>query len=153
MIDSTDRALLQRLQDDARVPNAEMARDLGMAASAVHQRVKKLEARGVIEGYGARLDASQVERGLLAFVFLSTAEPLGRFPVAEALAAMPEVLEVHDIAGEDCYLIKVRVADTDALHTLLRERLAAMELVRSTRTIIALRTLKETTVLPLPEPT
>ncbi len=149
MIDSIDAQLIDLLQANARMSNADLARRLEMAPSAVHQRVKKLEERGVVQGYGARVDPKALERGLLAFVFLRTEEPLGRPEVARAVAALPEVLELHDIAGDDCYLMKVRVAGTDDLHRFLHQELARVPLVRSTKTVIVLETHKETSVLPM----
>ena len=148
-IDTTDRRILEILQENARTPNAEIARRLDMAASAIHERIRKLEERGVIRGYGVRLDPTSVGAALVAFVLLRTDEKLGDQQVCGALAEMPEVLEVHDIAGEDCYLVKVRVRDTTHLHRLLRGRIAEIELVRSTRSIIVLETFKETEQLPL----
>ena len=149
MIDTTDLQLLDWLQDNARVSNADIARRLEMAPSAVLKRIRRLETHGVIEGYSARIEPRAIERGLCAFVHLRTDETLGSPSVAEALARMPEVLEVHDIAGEDCYLAKVRVRDTDELHELIRGRIAALDLVRSTSTTIVLKTFKETSALPV----
>jgi Lrp/AsnC family leucine-responsive transcriptional regulator len=151
MIDETDHRILTLLQDDARLPNAEIARRLGMAASAIHERIKKLEARGLIQGYEARLDPGPLGRKLLAFVFVRSDELPGQAVTGDALAAVPEVLEVHHIAGEDCYLAKVRCADTDELGRLLRERFGTIPSVRSTRTTIVLGTLKESGKLPLPD--
>jgi Lrp/AsnC family leucine-responsive transcriptional regulator len=151
MIDETDHQILTLLQDDARLPNAEIARRLGMAASAIHERVKKLEARGLIRGYEARLDPGPLGRKLLAFVFVGSDELPGQETTGGALAAIPEVLEVHHIAGEDCYLAKIRCADTEELGRLLRERFGTIPSVRSTRTTIVLGTLKESAKLPLPD--
>ena len=149
-IDDTDLRLLEELQAQARISNAELARRLEMAPSAIHQRVRRLEEQGVIQGYSTRLEPRSVRRGLLSFVHVRTSEELGDQSVAEALASVPGVLEVHDIAGEDCYLLKVRVADTEALHALLRGRLARIPGVLSTRTTIVLKTIAERVELPLP---
>jgi Lrp/AsnC family leucine-responsive transcriptional regulator len=75
-------------------------------------------------------------------------ERVGSDETAQALAAMPEVQEVHHIAGEDCFLVKVRAPDTDSLGILLRDRIGALPSVRSTRTTIVLRTVKEDPALP-----
>ena len=122
MIDETDHRILTLLQDDARLPNAEIARRLGMAASAIHERIKKLEARGLIQAYEARLDPGPLGRKLLAFVFVRSDELPGEALTGDRLAAIPEVLEVHHVAGEDCYLAKVRCSDTEELGRLLRQR-------------------------------
>lgn len=152
MIDSTDRQILELLQSDARLPNAEIARRLEMAASAIHERIKKLEARGLIRGYEARLDPAPLGRKLLAFVFVRADEMPGEDATGDRLAEIPEVLEVHHVAGEDCYLAKIRCADTDELARLLHDRFGTIPTVRSTRTTIALGTLKETGRLPIGEP-
>lgn len=149
MIDDTDNEILNILQENARTSNAEIARQLGMAPSAILERIRKLEARGVLTGYEARLDAKALGLGLLAFVFVRADERLGAPEVGVALAAIPDVQEVHHIAGEDCYLVKVRVADTTALGRLLREGFGAIETVRSTRTTIVLATIKESARLPI----
>ena len=149
MIDTTDLRLLALLQDNARTSNADLARHLEMAPSAIHQRLRKLEDRGVVQGYAVRIDPVVVNRGLVAFLHLQTEEGLGDFHVAEELARLPEVLELHDVAGEDCYLAKVRAKDTADLHRLIREVIAGVQGVRSTRTTIVLKTVKESTDLPL----
>ncbi len=144
MIDDIDTQILNILQENARTSNAEIARQLGMAPSAILERIRKLEARGVVRGYTTELDPKVLGLGLLAYVFVRADERLCSLDAGPLLAAIPEVQEVHHIAGEDCYLVKVRAADTDALGRLLRERFGAIESVRSTRTTIVLTTLKET---------
>ena len=150
MIDDIDAEILNILQNDARTSNADIARQVGMAPSAVLERIRKLEARGVIEGYQARINPEALDLGLLAFIFVRSEERLGAPETGAMLAEMPEVQEVHRIAGEDCYLVKVRAADTAALGRLLRERLGAIPHIRSTRTTIVLDSLKESAMLPLP---
>jgi len=149
MIDATDRQILEILQRDARTSNAELGRQIGLAASATLERVRKLEQQGVIAGYTARLDPRQLGAGLLAFVYVRTAETVAAGPTEAKLAALPEVQEVHHIAGEDCFLIKVRTATTASLGRLLRDRIGRIEAVRSTRTTIVLETVKEDTSIPL----
>lgn len=146
MIDGIDRQILAIVQQDARISNAEIARRVGLAPSAVLERLRKLEDRGVIRGYATEINAAEVGFGLTAFVFVKTSF-CGS--IGSVLAAIPEVLEVHDIAGEDCYLIKVRAANTDELGKFFREKLKNLPEILSTRTTIVLQTLKETTELPL----
>jgi Lrp/AsnC family transcriptional regulator, leucine-responsive regulatory protein len=149
MIDDIDREILNILQEDARTTNSEIARQVGLAPSATLERVRKLEARGLIRGYEARLDPKALGWGLLAFVFVRADERLGAEEAEQQLAAIPEVQEVHHVAGEDCYLVKVRVADTAALGRLLREKIGAIPTLRSTRSTIVLETVKESARLPL----
>jgi Lrp/AsnC family leucine-responsive transcriptional regulator len=148
-MDEIDIAILSILQDDARTSNAEIARRVGMAPSAVFERIRKLEERGVIQGYTARIDPQALGLGLLAFVFVRSEEGLGAPETERALAALPEVQEVHHVAGEDCFLVKVRLADTAALGRLLRDGVGGIKTVRSTRSTIVLETVKETSHLPL----
>ena len=148
-LDLTDRAILQILQANARTSNAAIARRLEMAPSAVLERIRKLEARGIVAGYAAHLSPAAVGFGLAAFIFVRAEEPVGAGAVGHRLAQIPEVLEVHHIAGEDCYLVKVRVADTEAVGRLLRDAIGTIPQVRSTRTTIVLSTVKEGTCLPL----
>jgi Lrp/AsnC family leucine-responsive transcriptional regulator len=148
MIDDTDRQILDILQKDARISNAEVARRVGMAPSAVFERIRKLEERGVITGYTARLDPHALGLGLLAFVLVRSDEKLGAPETEARLAEIPEAQEVHHIAGEDCFLVKVRTPNTESLGRLLRERFGAIPTVRSTKTTIVLQTIKETLELP-----
>ena len=148
MIDEIDRQILNILQQNARTPNAEIARQVGMAPSAVLERIRKLETRGVIRGYEARIDPEALGLNLLAFIFVRSEDPEG-VRTGEALAQIPEVQEVHHIAGEDCYLAKVRVPNAKTLGRLLRERFAGSGTVRSTRTTVVLETLRESSQVPV----
>jgi Lrp/AsnC family leucine-responsive transcriptional regulator len=149
IIDEIDAKILDRLQDNARVTQAEIAKTVGLAPSAVLERMRKLEAKGVIRGYYAAIDPHAAELPLLAFVFVRTSEYGPDQPSAQALAAIPEVLEVHHVAGDDCYLLKVRAEDAEALGRLLRQKIAAVPHVTSTRTTIVLGTSKESIRVPL----
>lgn len=149
-IDDTDLRILALLQDNARVSNAEIARQVGLAPSATLERLRKLETRGVVTALTARLSPRALGYPLLAFVFVRSDERVGDGSTGQQLAAIPEVQEVHHIAGEDCYLVKIRAADPEALGRLLREKLGAIPAVRSTRTTIVLETIREDARLPLP---
>jgi Lrp/AsnC family leucine-responsive transcriptional regulator len=150
MFDKKDFLILSIIQSHGRIPNAEIARQIGMAPSAILERIRKLEARGVIQGYEARLDPQQVGLGLTAFAFVTAREPLNQMEAGAALSRLPEVQEVHYIAGEDCYIVKIRVADSEQLGRLIREKIGAIPGMHRTRTTVVLTTLKETGTLPLP---
>lgn len=149
MIDDVDKKILMIVQEDARISNADIARQLGMAPSAILERLRKLEARGIVRGYEARIDPQSLELGLLAYVFVRSDGPIASTETGEAIATIPEVQEVHHVAGEDCYLVKVRVANTEKLGELLRHRFGAIPTIRSTRTTIVLDTIKESSTLPI----
>ena len=150
MIDEMDRRILSLLQQDARLPNAEIARRVGMAPSATLERLRKLEEKGVIMGYECRVDPRKLGLGLTAFIFVRSNDT-GDHETGERLKQNPNVLEVHHIAGEDCYLVKVRAADTDDLGRMLRMDFKSLPTVASTRTTIVLGTLKESMRIPVPE--
>jgi Lrp/AsnC family leucine-responsive transcriptional regulator len=150
MLDDTDRRIIELLQADARMANAAIARDVGLAPSAVFQRIRKLEAEGVIRGYHADLDPEALDQGLLAFVTVRTGEGARAKETGELLASIPEVLEVHRVVGDDCFTLKVRVRDTTALGALLDEKIQRLTPVASTRTTIVLSTAKDA-LLNLPK--
>lgn len=152
MLDATDLKILDLLQQDARVSNAEIARQVGLVPSAVLERVRRLEKQGVIESYTTRVAPKALGLPLLAYVAVRAQERLSSNDTARQLAKLPEVLEIHHVAGEDCFLVKVRVADTEDLGRLLRERFGKIRSITSTRSTIVLETVKDTSILPLKEP-
>jgi Lrp/AsnC family transcriptional regulator, leucine-responsive regulatory protein len=143
MYDNIDLQILQLLQENARTPNAEIARRVGLAPSAVFQRIRKLEQNGVLLGYHAEICPVALDQGLLAFVLIRTSEGARARETAALLADIPEVLEVHRVVGDDCFFLKVRVRDTDALGALLDEKIQPLPPVASTRTTIVLTTSKD----------
>lgn len=149
-LDNTDYRILELLQQNARTTQADIAREIGLAPSAVLERIRKLETRGVVRGYTAQIDPHVLDRGMLAFVAVRAEEPPGDDSVARTLADVPDVLEVHHVAGEDCYMVKIRARDAEHLGQLLRTRFARIPGVRSTRTTIVLETVKETSRLAFP---
>ena len=150
-LDDVDGRILSFLQENARETQADIARAVGLAPSAVLERIRKLETRGVIRGYTALLDPKAMGLGMLAFVSVRSEEGPGESTVAQQLADCAEVLEVHHVAGEDCYLVKVRTKDAEHLGAFLRTRIGRIPGVRSTRTTIVLETVKETSRLQIPQ--
>ena len=149
-MDQTDHTILSCLQENARCTNAEIARCVDMAPSAVLERIRKLERNGILTGYEAHLDPEAIGLGMLAFLFVRAAGGPSDSGTAEKLAEIPEVLEVHHIAGEDCFLLKVRTDSPRGLRRILTEKIGGLGTVVSTRTTIVLETVKESFVLPLP---
>ena len=143
VLDPIDLRILQLMQENARIPNVDMAKKLEMAPSAVLERVKKLEQRKVIRHYTASVDPASVDLKLLAYIFIKTRESMECGAVGLALAEIPEVQEVHNIAGEDCYLVKVRTADSASLVALMRTKFSKIPNIHSTKTTIVLETVKE----------
>jgi len=151
MIDKTDLQILLALQEDGRMSNKEIAAQVGLAPSATSGRLKKLKERGVIRKIEARLDSAVLGYGLVAFIHVRTDELPGTGDVGAELAKILEAQEVYNVAGEDCYLVKVRTKDTESLSVILRDKIGALESVTSTRTTIVMQSFKETCAIPLTE--
>jgi len=152
MIDVTDYKILTILREDGRASNAEIARQIGMAPSAILERIRKLEQRGIITGYEAKINPDALGLSLLSYVRVRADEAVDSMEVGEALAKFPEVQEVHYTAGEDGYLIKVRTKNAERLGKFLRERMGTIREITSTMSTVVLTTVKETSVLPLTDP-
>jgi Lrp/AsnC family leucine-responsive transcriptional regulator len=149
MIDDISLKILKILQQKARIPNTEVARQVGMAPSAVLERIRKLEKQGFIDGYEVRLNPQRFARSLVAFVTVKLKKLGEEMKVGERLSRIPEVQEVHYVAGQDAFMVKVRTADTAALGRLTRDKIAAIAAVQSTQTAIVLSTYKETARIPI----
>ena len=151
ILDKTDLHILKLMQENARISNADLARELGMAPSGVLERVKKLEQKKVIEQYTTRINPDALQQKMLAFIFTKAKDAPGCNDTARALAEIPEVQEVHHIAGDDCYLVKVRTYDSHSLMNLMRTSFSKIPNLVSTRTTIVLETVKEQQQLVIPE--
>jgi len=149
MLDDVDKKILLLLQENCTMSNSDIAKQLQMAPSGIFERIRKLEKRGIILGYEARVNTRAAGFGLLAFMYVKSTDRAGEMKNAKALSKIPEVLEVHHIAGEDCYLLKIRARDTDDLARILRESIGSIKTILSTKTTIVFETIKETAKLPL----
>jgi Lrp/AsnC family transcriptional regulator, leucine-responsive regulatory protein len=136
-----DRALLSALARDGRASYTELADRVGLSVSAVHQRVRRLEQRGLITGYAAKVDARAVGLPLTAFVSITPIDVAQPDDAPARLAALPAIEACHSVAGAESYVLKVRVASPDALEALLAEirRVANV----TTRTTVVLSTFYE----------
>lgn len=118
-MDDIDRRLLAALLDDARTSYAELGRLVGLSAPSAHDRVRRLEREGVLRGYAARVSPPAVGLAVTALVGILQREGAEEAELSESLAAIPEVEDCWFVAGEEAFVVKVRVADVDALeHTL-----------------------------------
>lgn len=141
-LDEIDRKILALLQRDGRMTNAAIGAEVGLTAPSVFERVRKLEQRGVIRGYSALVDAAALGKTLTALIRL-TVQPDERHDRGmRAIADDPDVLEMYNVAGEDCLVIKTKVASTADLEALTRRIRRQITVLRSV-TMIALSTLKE----------
>ena len=149
LLDDVDLKILTFLQPNSYLSNVELSKKLGMAPSAVLERVKKLEQKGIITGYPTRINPEALNLNLLAFIFIKSSEGPGNETVAKQLAKLPEILELHHIAGEDCYLAKVRAKDPLSLVQFMREKFSKVKGIINTKTTIVLQTVKEDNHLPI----
>ncbi|OGV48222.1 MAG: AsnC family transcriptional regulator [Lentisphaerae bacterium GWF2_52_8] len=150
MLDATDKKILGELAVNARIANAELAKRVGMVPSGVLERVRKLESKGIIQNYETRLDHKQIGFDLTTFVLVKTCEAVGATKLGEKLAELPCVQEVHFLAGEYCYLLKLRVRNVDA-HARFLQQIGNLKGISGTQTTMVLKTLKETLALSLEE--
>ena len=142
-----DAKILNILQENSRLSNAEIARQINMVPSAVFERIRKLEERKIIKAFTTQINPVEVGRGLLAFIQVKANGPVVDLKVAKEIAKIQEVQEVHIVAGEDSYLVKVRVENPEALTQILRTKFASIKSIRTTNTTIVLETIKETNEL------
>ena len=150
-MDELDRRILRLLQGDGRMTNVELARRAHLSTAATHERVRRLERSGVIEGTTVRLNPAKLGRAMLVFMEItlesSSEELFSRF--GEAVAAAPEILECHMVAGGFDYLIKVRGRDMEAFRLFLGRTLSTLPGIRQTHTYTVMEEVKNTTELPL----
>jgi len=146
-----DRRLLERLQRDGRATVAELAASIGLSPSAASERLRRLQAGGIITGFGARLDAAKVGLGLLVFVEISldhtTPDAFDRF--AAAVKRLPEVLECHMVAGGFDYLVKARLRDMAAYRRFLGDALLSLPGVKGSHTYAVIEEVIAEAPLPL----
>jgi DNA-binding Lrp family transcriptional regulator len=146
-LDFIDLKILEILQRDGKAPHSAIAEAVGLSQPSVHERVKKLEQRGVILGYRAILNPESLNLPVLAFISVQL-EDFRAAELAEAVARIPQVLEAHHISGEDCMLFKVRCRSPKDLQDIL-EQIWKNGPVAASRTTIAFSSYKETTALPV----
>ena len=138
LVEDLDRRILTLLATDGRMSFTDLGKATGLSTSAVHQRVKRLEQRGLIKGYGATIDYDQVGKPLNAFISIRPIDPSQPDDSPERLSGISEIESCWSVAGDESYILKVRVsAPTDLENLLARVRAAANV---STRTTIVLST-------------
>jgi len=147
-IDPIDARILDVLQRDGRRSYAEIGAAVGMSGPSAHERVKKLEARGILRGTMAEVDPAAVGLGVLAFMWIAQAPGSIADDISDEFAAIPEVEACHRIAGEADYLLKVRAADTADLERVVR-RVQSTRHVYRTETDVVFSTPFERRPLPI----
>lgn len=144
-MDAMDEAILKELKQNARASASEIGRRVKLSTPAVAERIRKMEASGLIERYTVKLNRARTGKPLLAFILvgLGGTEPIHGF--REAVTRQPCVLECHHVAGAHDYLLKVAAEDMQGLETFISKTLKTIPGVASTNTMISLLTLKEET--------
>ena len=148
-IDSLDQKILKALMTEGRIKWSALADSLGLSAPAIADRVRRLERAGYLTGYVAQVNAIALGFGLSAFVTVTLSHPQHRQRFLDYVQRQPRVQSCHHIVGDGDYLLKVCCRSTAELEQLLSEDIKALPGVQQTRTTISLRTIKETTAVPI----
>jgi len=150
-LDKFDRAILQELQADARLTNAELANRVGLSAAPCWRRVRALEAAGYIKGYHAEIDRHKIGLGVLAFVRVDTERVTGDATrqLEDAIRRMPEVVSCHYISGTGTFELQVVAQDLDGFSRFAREHLMNLPNVKDLHTSFSLGEVKASRALPL----
>lgn len=148
-LDAIDRELLEVLQRDCKTPLAKLGKRVGLSAPAVLDRVRKLEASGVIDGYHASVDGRKVGLDITAFIGISINYPRDIAEFLSEIAEWPEVLECHHVTGGHTLLLKIKTRNTASLEVLISS-LRRVECVTQTETMVVLSTATERARVPIP---
>lgn len=152
-IDQTDLRILDQLQQDSSLPMAELAERIGLSTSPCWRRVRRMQESGLIKGQTAQLERQSLGLGFVVYAFIKLATPtrdaLNAFEAI--MKTWPEIMLCECMTGAADYLIKVVTTDVEGYDRFLRDRLLATEMVADVQSRIVVRTVKETTRLPLPE--
>ena len=138
VVESTDRKILQLLSGDGRMSFTDLGKAMGLSTSAVHQRVRRLEERGVIKGYAAVVDPTALDLPLTAFISITPLDPAAPDDIPERLHGFPELEACHSVAGDENYILKARVRTPGDLEELLARIRATANV--ATRTTVVLST-------------
>ncbi|GAB3117300.1 Lrp/AsnC family transcriptional regulator [Novispirillum itersonii] len=148
-MDAMDRRLLSLLQDQGRSSYADLGAAVGLSVSGVADRIRRLEASGVLQGWTVRVDPVKAGLDILAFIFVAIERPEWEPGFLTRMRQRPEVLECHHVTGDWSYLLKVRVGSVADLEGFLATGLKDLPGLGRTHTQLALSSPKETNALPL----
>lgn len=149
-MEEIDRRIVRLLLDDGRMSYTDLGKATGLSTSAAHQRVRRLEQRGVIKGYHAVVDHEAIGLPLTAFISVKPFDPAAPDDVPDRLKSLSEIESCHSVAGDENYILKVHVATPGALESLLAQIRSAANV--STRTTIVLSTPFDGRMPELPSP-
>jgi Lrp/AsnC family transcriptional regulator, leucine-responsive regulatory protein len=138
LVEDIDRAIVVALTTDGRLSYTDLAERVGLSVSAVHQRVRRLEQRGVITGYAARVSPEALGLALTAFVAIRPFDPSQPDDAPDRLSHLPEVEACYSVAGEDSYLLLVRVTSPTDLERLLQQIRSAANVTTRTTVVLSI---------------
>jgi len=151
-LDVTDRKILDILQANSNITNAQLAQEIGLSPAPTLERVKKLEQSGIIKSYHALINHGSVGLGVSTFVMVSlkghNKENMERF--IKAIASIPEIVECHHVTGQADFILKIICADIPAYQNLMLEKVSNIEVVDNMQSMVILSTFKDSKVVPLP---
>ena len=151
-LDSIDRKILELLQANSNITNAQLAQEVGLSPAPTLERVKKLETQGVIKSYHAVVDMASVGLGVCTFVTVSlkghNKDNIEKF--IKAISKIPDVVECHHVTGQADFILKVVATDIPAYQNLMLEKVTNIEVVDNMQSTVILSTFKDSRVLPIP---
>ena len=151
-LDKIDRKILDILQANAKITNAQLAQDIGLSPAPTLERVKKLEQSGIIKSYHAKINSEVVGLGVNTFVMASlkghNRDNIEKF--INAINTIEEVIECHHITGSSDFILKVIAKDINAYQHLMLEKVSNIEVVDNLQSMVILSTFKDSKILPIP---
>lgn len=150
-LNAIDYKILEILQKDARITQSELASAVGLSQPAVAERMRKLEQDGYILQYTACINARKLGKDITAFIGVGIEHPKHNKNFAHKIMAISEVLECHHVTGQDSYLLKVKIENTEKLDELISEKIRTIPGVTRTHTAIVMSSVKECTYIATPE--
>ena len=153
-LDSIDRKILELLQANSNITNAQLAIEVGLSPAPTLERVKKLETAGVIKSYHAVIDTASVGLGVSTFVMASlkghNKENISKF--MKSISEIEEIVECHHVTGQADFILKIVCTDIPSYQNLMLEKVTNIEVVDNLQTMVILSTFKDTKIVPIPEP-
>ena len=151
--DKIDRKILQILQSNAKITNAQLSKEIGLSPAPTLERVKKLENAGIINSYHAKLDPSKVGLGVHTFVQASLKGHNNKTTKAflEAIQTIDEVIECHHMTGTADFVLRIVAPDMESYQKIMVDKVSEIDVVDTLQTNVILKTYKDSKVMPLPE--
>lgn len=149
-LDSIDLKILKILQEDGKITNLQLSKDIGLSPAPTLERVKKLESSGFVKSYHALVDEKMLNIGITAFmqIYVNAQSGLNDKNFSKEIEKIPEIVECYQVTGNADYLLKIMVCDMSAFDLLVRERLSRIQSIRQMQTMVVISTEKNKKVLP-----